>query len=619
MLATRLVLVTLLLLSGAAVLAQTPEPAPLSAEDWGTDSSEEAGETPPVVEAAPSDPVDEGDDEADTGEALTDDPAAPDGSSRDAPSVGEQVDPERSALPPVDDKTQLRLRLDTIELERLYEAVRQESARETLRLGVEECVHLALDRNQDILIVGYTPLKADADILSARGEFDPVLSSNATYFRAEQQTSPETQTFGGLGSVEVFRTSSTSSLGGKLHWGTTYNVQFDLSKEETTYNRFIEEWSGGLTLSLSQPLLRGRGRPANLAFIRSAKKARLQADDQVHIQTMATVAEVVKAYWDLVGTVEAVKVRRESLDNAERLLAINERRYEIGTGAALEVVQAKAGVATRQSDLISARSQALDAGDALKNLLSMRDEDMLSPVRVVPIDTPSLREVELSEEESVARAMTTRPEIRSAELAIESVELELKRAANDLLPQVDVTGSVSRGGRGHYLSDVFDGIRDKTDRSYSVGVQGSVPIGNRAARGAHQRARLDKREAGQRLLKTQQDLMLNVRFAVRNAATSRILVESNKQARALQETNVAAEEKRLRLGVTTSFEVLRVQEDLTAAQVQELQSIIAYEKALVDLHLSEGTLLTELGIIYEPVERERPVSYLRSVFPPSPK
>lgn len=532
-----------------------------------------------------------------------------------AASISEQIDPERSALPRKDEETQLRLRLDTVHLERLYEAVRQEETRETVRMSLRECIELALERNRDIQIVQYLPWKADADIMSARGEFDPVLSSNATYIRAQQQTSSEVRTYGGVSTLDLYRTSGSTSLGGKLGWGTTYSVDLNLSKEETTYNRFIEEWSGGLTLTLSQPLLRGRGRAANLAYIRAAKTARLQAEDQLRSQVMTTIAEVVKAYWDLVGAVENVKVRQEALANAERLLDVNEKRYAIQMAAALEVVQAKAGVASRQSDLIAARAQALNAADALKNLINMTELDVLSPVNIVPTDQPSLREVDLSEEESFARAVEHRPEVHSAMAAIERAEIEAARAQNNLLPRLDIQGSVSQGGRGHYPSDVFEGIQERRDNSYSVGFQGSVPIGNRAARGAYHRAVLDKREAEERLEKVKQDLLLNVRVALRNAATSRILVESNKQARVLQETNVTAEEQRLRLGMTSSFEVLRVQSDLTAAQVQELQSIIAYEKALVDLRLAEGMILEDLGIEFEPEEGDKPVSFFRSVIP----
>ena len=533
-------------------------------------------------------------------------------------SIHEQVDPARSALPARDENTHLRLKLDTIELEELYEALRQEVQRDSVRMSLRECVALTLEGNQDILVTEYAPWKAEADIFAARGEFDPIASGTMNYTKAEKSMSAEVVRYGGLPRLEIWNTTGQASVGGKLPWGTQYGVALDMSKEETPYNNYVEEWTGSLSLNITQPLLRGRGKAVNLARIRIAANSRAQSESQVRIQAMSSVADVVRAYWDLVGTIQAVEVRKQSLENAERLLEINEKRREIEVGSGMEVVQAKAGVATRQSELISARSTVFDAEDQLKNLMSMKDGGRLSGVHIVPIEQPSTADVELAEEQSIELALSKRPEINAAELAIDSAEIQRHAAANDLQPQLDVTGSLSQGGRGHYASDVFDGIKERDDNAYSIGLKGAVSLGNKAARGAYQRTKLEKREAQQRLEKTQQDIMTTVRMAVRNVATSRILVESNKQARRLQETNVDAGEKRLKLGVITSFELLRLQEDLAMAQLQELQSLINYEKALVDLRLAEGVLLEELGVAFDLAEAEQPVTYIRSLYPIDP-
>jgi outer membrane protein TolC len=184
---------------------------------------------------------------------------------------------------------------------------------------------------------------------------------------------------------------------------------------------------------------------------------------------------------------------------------------------------------------------------------------------------------------------------------------------------LDVGGSVFRGARGDKSRDVFRGVETGDDNTYSLQVTGSVPITNRAARGTYEKARVSKRQAEDRRDKTIAELSLNVRNAIRSASTSRILVESSKQSRALQETNVAAEEKRLKLGVTTSFEVLRVQEDLANAHAQEVQSIIDFQKAMTDVQLAEGIILNALGVEYVTPEPEDPIGFLRSIVPITPK
>ncbi len=586
------------------------------------------------------------------------------------------------------------INLQSISLERLHEEVKEKQTGEEMPVTLQDCVALALEANQDIKVSAYEPLKSDGDIMSAKGEFDPVLKSINSRSHSESTASSQTNAFtggglggggssllgGGLGGGSLLsglgglggyggllggnnnnnnnglnvgrimlslalnlassargliqnflpqqETSyvivsdnwrSETSLSGKIPWGTQYELKMEVSDEETTFNNFVSEFSGGLTLTLTQPLLRGRGPRANLARIRIAKNNRAVAENQLLTQVMNTLSDVVKAYWDLEGANQQLDVREKSLDNAERLLDINQRRLEIGTGAALEVVQAKASVAQRQGDVISARSQVRSSEDRLKLLLNMRDDENFSTARLLPTDKPVATELDLDETESINLALSNRPEMDSANLDIDSADIDRLRAANEMLPQLDVTGSVFQGARGSKASDVFDGVSNRNDNSWSLSVTGSVPIPNRSGRGAYSKAEITQQQAEERLQKTIADLTLNVRTAIRSVGTTRILVESSRQARKLQETNVNAEEKKLKLGVTTSFEVLRTQEDLASAQAQEVQALIDFEKAKVDLELAEGVLLDSLGVEYEVPEPQKTVGFVRSIVPPAPK
>ncbi len=539
----------------------------------------------------------------------------------DAPAVEEAAPAEESAevLTPADDK-QLKtgIDLDKIKLERLYQAIESKDVRSEEHLSLEDCVGRALQENQDIRLLTFNPLKSTADVLAARGEFDPVLSGNYSYSEIEQSASAQAQLYGGITSISANQMSSQAALAGKLYLGTQYTLSLDMGEEEVSYNDFAEEWSGSLSFSLTQPLLRGRGRAANMARILQAKNSRITAESQLSIQVMTSLADVIKAYWDLVGAVDQLEVRKKSMENAENLLDVNQKRFEIGTGAAIEVVQAQAGLASRQSELISARAQIVDAEDRLKNLLNIQETHPLYLARLIPTDKPSPEDIDLNEAESIAIALKNRPEILSAEVTIDNAKVEERRSGNDLLPQLDITGTITQGGRDDNKKDVFDGIRERQDNSQTLGFQGSIPIGNRAARGQFQRARLDRREAELRMDKTKQDIALNIRLANRAVDTNRVLVESGGQTRALQEINLKAEEKRLELGVTTSYQVLDVEEDLTAAKSQEAQAMVNFEKALVDLRLAEGTLLTGLGIDFAQPEAQKPVKFLRSVVPPRP-
>ncbi|MBX3179887.1 MAG: TolC family protein [Candidatus Hydrogenedentes bacterium] len=516
------------------------------------------------------------------------------------------------------------INIDLIDLEPLRQTLRAGAGADLLQLALQECILIALAENLDIAVTEYEPLKADQDIFSARGEFDPILQSSAIYSRSNQSQSQQTVAFGGISSVESWDTVTNATLAGRLHLGTQYNISWDMQKSESTFSRFVEEHSGQLNLQLTQPLLRGFGLKYNRVRINIARNSKLATQEQLRLTVLQTVSEVIRAYWDLVGAVENLKVRSEALDNAERLLKVNETRQEIGTAADIEVLQAKAGVATRQSDFIAARQSITDASNYLKSLLNLRDGDRFSKALIVPIDRPAPAEpgdfdpqaYEAQVFASIDKALENRPEMTIRQLEIDSAVLEEYRTRRDLMPQLDLIYRYTSGGRDHKLRETLEGIRDRQDYAYAYGFQASVPIFNRTARGSFNRARLTRRQAEVNLEQARQQVMLNVNLATSKLASNAMLVQSNKQATRLQIANVAAEEKRLQLGVTTSWQVLQIQQDLTAAQVQELISNIEYEKARVELELAEGALLDNLGIELDAPEAEdKPVGYWEGLRP----
>ncbi len=552
------------------------------------------------------------------------------------------------AAGPYDASLEEAISADLIDLSELRAALDRPPHGPVLRLTMDEAVQLALANNPDIVIADYEPEKAAADLYAARGEFDPVLQQNLSYTDASTSLDQRVRSFIGiseLGTTSGYRKpsedetlgeqlflltelisnltqqlrgdtgfsaidstaySSETVLGGKLHYGTQYAVRFDLEYEASTFDQFQGEYAGRIGLMLTQPILRGFGRHLNTIRIRAARNLREISEAQARLTVLNIISDVVNAYWDLVGAIENVKVQRESLANAERLLEINETRREIGTAADIEVAQSKAGVATRQGELISARARVRDASDRLKLLLDLQEGDYFSKATIVPTTKPADRaredldpaKFEPMLDASVEEALANRPEVEIADLQIENAELDAMKARNDMMPEFNITGMYAQGGRDHQLRDMLYGIKGGDHYFYSYGLEASVPIGNRAARGNFQRKKLTVRE-----------------MELRNVLTNQILVESNRQARKLQEANVTAEMKRLRLGVTTSWQVLQVQEDLTAAQTLEVQALTALEKAVVDLQLAKGSLLDEMNIALALPEAEPAPGYFESIRP----
>ena len=73
-------------------------------------------------------------------------------------------------------------------------------------------------------------------------------------------------------------------------------------------------------------------------------------------------------------------------------------------------------------------------------------------------------------------------------------------------------------------------------------------------------------------------------------------VAAAKKSRELAERNLDAEKKKYENGMTTSFTVAQIQNDLTTARTNELQAIAAYQKAITAWHRAIGDLLDQKSI-----------------------
>jgi outer membrane protein TolC len=68
-------------------------------------------------------------------------------------------------------------------------------------------------------------------------------------------------------------------------------------------------------------------------------------------------------------------------------------------------------------------------------------------------------------------------------------------------------------------------------------------------------------------------------------------IGSTRKARTYAEAALAAEEKKLQNGLSTSFFVLQLQETLTAARTAEVEALADYNRAVTQLSFAEGTIL----------------------------
>jgi outer membrane protein len=307
------------------------------------------------------------------------------------------------------------------------------------------------------------------------------------------------------------------------------------------------------------------------------------------------VADVETTCWDYVLAQRRISIFQESLKLAEDQLDETRKRIKIGKLASVEVYAAEAEVALRRENLINARSNLSITRLKLQRLLNNPDGNPLeSSINIT--DKPVAVEADVNEiSEHIDRALKMRPEINQAKLDLKQDEIEIVRTKNGLLPVLDFFITIGKTG---YADSFGDSFRNIGDGQYDVaaGISFNFPVKKRADRAIYNRSILYKKQSEEALKNLEQLVEVDVRSAIIEINRTNEQVSATVATRKLQEESLRAETEKFRVGKSTAILVARAQRDFTLSQLTEIEAVISYLKATINLYRQEGTLLTRRGI-----------------------
>ena len=212
----------------------------------------------------------------------------------------------------------------------------------------------------------------------------------------------------------------------------------------------------------------------------------------------------------------------------------------------------------------------------------------------MPVGDGTLRPAGGSLREAVNSAIEARPEYLEAKSVLERNNIEIRYTENQTYPEVDLEASYGYNGLGDSFSDSFSNLDDNPE--WRLGLLFRYPLGSRGARGELEAARLQALQSKIRLKRIEQGMILKLDEALKEIATDAKRLEAAGEAVRLAEETLSAEEKKLEAGRSTTFNVLRIQDDLLQSRLKRLAAVSDYNKVLLRFYREKGTLLEELGI-----------------------
>lgn len=448
---------------------------------------------------------------------------------------------------------------------------------------------------------------------------DPVYQGT---YGAGHQTQPQANPF--LSGVEALIDESriyNNSLSQGFLTGGSLTLAFNNTylNQNAPTNDLNPSSAPALSLSLSQNLLNGFGIAVNSRTIRVARQNVKVSDLQFQSQVIGVVSNVLSLYWGLASDQADIRAKQGALDLAQRLYADNQKQVQLGTMAPLDITQAESQLATSQRDLIFSQAAEQQQEVRLKDVLSRNGlgDPLLTNVHVVTLDNIDIpAKVDLPPlQQLVQKALGTRQDITAEHINFENAQTSATGTANGVLPRLRVFATISAqglsgdvnntrfsdlpppdayyvGGFGNAVSQIFR----RNFPSQNVGLSYNENLRNDVAQADYGVEQLQLRQSEINVRKDQNQVAVDISNQMISLQQAHSRYQAAIQGQTLDQQLVDAEEKKFKLGASTTFNVIQTQRDLATAKSNVIAAAAQYANAKIGLERVLGTTLQVYNI-----------------------
>lgn len=521
-------------------------------------------------------------------------------------------------------------------------------------ISLDDAVTMALLRNPDLAVSQANRRIAADQIIAAEGAYDVRFQLVPSY---SHSVAPPTSLFAAGPNFGAF-TTDTAGVNGGFSGQTLGGTRFSASGngERVTSNNvsdaFNPYYPSALSFNVTQPLLRGLHMDDARRQLELARTTASYDTDTALVTAEQTISNVADTYWDLVAAWRNVAIQEEGLRNAVAQAQSTQRQAKAGALAPVDVVESNDQVAVFQDNVYSAIQNVQQLQTQLKSLVLGNPADPAWTANLVPTTSVTQTPAEPSVNDVMVAALSNRPEIAQLRDRQKSAGVNLAYAKDQLKPQLDLgVGYTSNGFAGNpvnplsspvdslFLGEIsslnqliaiankslppgqqltplpinastftppgylsggagtsFNNLFSNDFPTYSLQLTIGLPLQNRAAKGNYDAALEQQRSLQVDEIGLIQRLKAESANAVQMLRSAQSRLIAARTARQSAEEVYASELRKFRAGTSTTFLVLERVINLASDRGRELQAQTDVNKALVNLDLVEGKLLSSYNI-----------------------
>ena len=398
-----------------------------------------------------------------------------------------------------------------------------------------------------------------------------------------------------IGLQKTFRSSLRASLSADYAMA---NDNFPFNRFSQNVGSYIEDHSLSSTLSLTQPLLRGRGKQ----FATAQEKASLlnleSTNETAQFANSFEIFQTVATYWQYVAAYKNFEIFKENEARVRNVLEITQKLVKADKRPAGDLAQIQADLANQERQTKVAEqalySAKLNLGRSI-GLTEVESKELGTPLDEFPTISESGYIKELDEAKFLEIAQNKRKDILASKNTQEALELQFRLAENNKKPQLDLTGFVNYGGMnmGNGLDRALATFsrNEGSNLGYGLSLNLSFPINNNLAKGSYKQNEVILKDQQITYENLKRNIDINVSIALNNLSNSVEILEKAIESLNFYQEVYNNEQVKFKNGLTILLNLIQFQERLTFAELDYLQAHQQFASAIINLRYETGTLL----------------------------
>ena len=417
--------------------------------------------------------------------------------------------------------------------------------------------------------------KSQAEILNARGNFDPFL----IYYFGQKK----------FNNVDYYTDNSP-----ELNIPTWYGVDLFAGIENLSGSRLDPTQTFGKSsyLGLNIPLLKNLIFDKRRAYLQQAKVYNSISKAEQHLMINDLCMEAITAYWEWVKAYQIYKVVESNVIINERRLNLIRRTIEGGERPAIDSIEAITQLQSFQYAKNESWLAFQNAGLQLSTFMWTKENEPYNlPESVVPDENWAneviLKNYTVSLTDLLFEANNNHPFLNIYKYKLEVLKIEKKLKFQELLPRVDLRYSFL--AKDYYLQRAIDQPSLFQD-NYQMGLKVEVPLFFSQGRANYKTAKLKIEDT--RLEQNQKQLAIQLKV---KAYFNEYINLTNQLSLLIQNVNnylqlVKAEETRFANGESSLFLINSRENKALEAQEKLIEVRANYFKSIYAMQWSAGLL-----------------------------